>query len=175
MRFSTLATALTTASLASARLIGIAAPSTLAPNSTFELTLLSEGYIQAVADVAVAWGFDRLPGYAGSLGSYTDSAYVLFPVSSEEVSADDVSRYLGPEKSNQGQDNVTISATVPAELAQEYYFGKEVLLNAAVYSLYGASHGPSVTGFNVTVMIGNTTSSDVVSSEGQAWVGDSTA
>jgi hypothetical protein len=76
MRISTLTTALTTASLASARLIGISAPSTLTPNSNFTLTLLSEGYIQTVADIAVAWGFDLLPGYPGSLGGYTASAYV---------------------------------------------------------------------------------------------------
>jgi hypothetical protein len=157
MRTSTLTTALTTASLASARLIGISAPSSVAPNSTFQLTLLSEGYIQSVADVAVAWGFDLLPGYPGSLGGYASSAY------------------LGPSKSNQGQNNVTISATVPAELAEAYYFGKEMLLNAAVYSLYGASSGTTVTGFNVTVSIGNATSGDVVSSDGQAWIENGTS
>jgi hypothetical protein len=83
--------------------------------------------------------------------------------------------YLGPEKSDQGQQNVTISATVPAELAGEYYFGKQVVLNAAVYSLYGASHGATVTGFNVTVTIGNSTSSDVVESDGQAWIENNTS
>jgi hypothetical protein len=76
MRISTLTPFLTTLSLTSARLIGISAPSTLAPNSTFTLTLLSEGYIQTVADIAVAWGFNLLPGYPGSLGGYADSAYV---------------------------------------------------------------------------------------------------
>jgi hypothetical protein len=60
-------------------------------------------------------------------------------------------------------------------LSEEYYFGKQVLLNAAIYSLYGASSATTVTGFNVTVTIGNTTSSDVVSSHGQAWIENSTA
>jgi hypothetical protein len=173
MRFSPLTTALITASLASARLIGISAPSTLAPNSTFELTLLSEGYIQTVADIAVAWGFDLLPGYPGSLGGYGDSAYA-FPPSSLPL-ANNMYSYLGPSKSNQGQQNVTISATVPTALAGGYYFGKQVLLNAAVFSLYGASSGPTVTGFNVTVTIGNATGDGVVSSEGQAWIENSTS
>ncbi|KAG9193025.1 hypothetical protein G6011_03060 [Alternaria panax] len=155
MRFSTLATALTSATLASSRLTGIAAPSTLAPNSTFTLTLLSEGYINAVADVAVAWGFDIAPGYPGSLGGFTGSAY------------------LGPEKSNQGQDNVTITATVPEGLAGELYAGMEVLLNAGIYSLYGASGGLTVTGFNVTVKIGEATGGEIVQSEGQAWIQNS--
>ncbi|KAL1798920.1 hypothetical protein ACET3X_002957 [Alternaria dauci] len=152
MRFSTLATALTSATLASSRLIGIAAPSTLAPNSTFTLTLLSEGYIQSVADIAVAWGFNVAPGFPGTLGSYTGSAY------------------LGPEKSNQGQDNVTITATVPAELADEDFQGKDILLNAGIYSLYGVSGGTVVTGFNVTVRVGATTGGDIVQSKGQAWI-----
>jgi hypothetical protein len=91
------------------------------------------------------------------------------------VKANSMHSYLGPEKSDQGQKNVTISATVPAELAGEFYFGKEVLLNAAVYSLYGASHGATITGFNVTVTIGNSTSSDIVESVGQAWIENSTS
>jgi hypothetical protein len=152
MRFSTLATALTSATLASSRLIGIAAPSTLAPNSTFTLTLLSEGYIQTVADVAVAWGFSIAPGYPGSLGSFTDSAY------------------LGPEKSNQGQDNVTIIATVPEGLASDSYKGQEILLSAGIYSLYGASGSTTVTGFNVTVKVGEVTGGEIVQSEEQAWI-----
>ncbi|KAI4636304.1 hypothetical protein J4E83_001258 [Alternaria metachromatica] len=157
MRFSTLTTALTSLSLASGRLIGIAAPSTLAPNSTFTLTLLSEGYIQSVADVAVAWGFSLAPGYPGTLGSFAQSAY------------------LGPEKSNQGQENVTITATVPAGLAMDAYQGKDILLNAGIYSLYGASGGATVTGFNVTVRVGESTGGEVVESEGQGWIQNTVA
>jgi hypothetical protein len=155
MRFSTLTTALTFLTLASARLTGIAAPSVLAPNSTFTLTLLSEGYIQSVADISVAWGFSLAPGYPGSLGSFTNSAY------------------LGPEKSNQGQQNVTLTATVPAGLAMDAYMGKDVLLSAGIYSLYGASGTVTVTGFNVTIRVGESTGDEVVQSEGQAWIQNS--
>ena len=152
MRFSTLTTsALASASLASARLVGISAPTTLAPNTTFDLTLLSEGYIQSVADIAVAWGFQLAPGYTGALGSFPGSAY------------------LGPEKSNIAQDNLTISATVPAGLDSESWKGKDVVLTAGIYSLYGASGGPVVAGFNVTVRIGDVTSNETVSSDGWAF------
>jgi hypothetical protein len=76
MRVSTLTTSLTAASLASAVITGITAPSTLAPNNTFSLTLISENYIQSVAYIAVAWGFDLAPAHPGALGPYSDSAYV---------------------------------------------------------------------------------------------------
>jgi hypothetical protein len=155
MRLPTLTTALTSCTLASSRLIGIAAPSTLSPNSTFTLTLLSEGYIQSVADIAVAWGFSLAPGFPSTLGSFTGSAY------------------LGPEKSNQGQENVTLTATVPEGLAGDAYQGKEILLSVGVYSLYGASGSATVTGFNVTVMLGGETGGDVVRSEGQGWIKNS--
>lgn len=159
MRASAITAALTTASLASARIIGIAAPSTLAPNSTFTLTLLTENYIQTVADVSVAWGF-QLPttanptGYPYTLGSFADSAY------------------LGPSKSNT-LENVTISATVPAGLASESWNGKDVVLSAGVHSLYGASGSPTVTGFNVTVKIGEQTGDEAVRSQGQGWIENS--
>ncbi|KAF1942881.1 hypothetical protein EJ02DRAFT_421843 [Clathrospora elynae] len=149
MRFSTVAAALTTASLASARIVGIAAPATLTPNSTFTLTLLTENYVQSVADVAVAWGFSLAPGYPYSLGSFTGSSY------------------LGPSKSNT-MKNVTVEATVPEELAGEDWVGKDVVLSAGVYSLYGASSGTTLTGFNVTVKIGE--GAGLVESQGQAWI-----
>lgn len=152
MRFSTLAATLATTSLTAARIVGIAAPSTLCPNSTFPLTLLTENYIQAVADIAVAYGF-QLPtntnptGYPYTLGQSTGSVY------------------LGPSKSNTLK-NVTVEAFVSDALAGDYFMGKNVVLSAGVYSLYGASGGATVTGFNVTVKIG----CDVVRSQGQGWI-----
>lgn len=149
MRFSSLVAGLTTLSAASARIIGIEAPSTLAPNSNFTLTLFTENYIQAVADISVAWGYSLAPGYPGSLGSFAQSAY------------------LGPSKSNTFE-NITVQATVPADLASASYNGS-LLLSAGVTSLYGASAGPVVMGFNVTVKIGEETSEETVTSDGVAW------
>lgn len=156
MHFPALVVTLTSVSLASARIIGIAAPSTLAPNSTFVLTLLTENYIQSVADIAVAWGF-TLPtianptGYPYSLGSFSDSAY------------------LGPSKSNT-LTNFTVEGVVPYGLEDEAWYGKDVVLSTGVYSLYGASGGPTVTGFNITVKIRGETSGELVKSEGFGWI-----
>jgi hypothetical protein len=157
MRFSTLAAAFTSATLASARLVNITAPSIIAPNSTFTLTLLSQGYIQSVADVAVIWGFDIAPGYPGSLGGPTDSAY------------------LGPSKSNLAQDELVINATSPAILASDVYKNKDILLNVGIVNVYGASGNPTITGFNVTVRVGETTGGEIVRSTGQAWIKNTVA
>ncbi|KAL6704689.1 hypothetical protein ACN47E_007971 [Coniothyrium glycines] len=156
MRFSTLAATLTSVSLASARIIGIAAPSTLAPNTTFPLTLLTENYIQTVADIAVAYGFqlptDTYPtGFPFTLGSFTASSY------------------LGANKSNT-LTNVTVQAVASDLLEGDNWYGKDVVLTAGVYSLYGASGSTTLTGFNVTVTIGDETSEDVVTSQGQGWI-----
>jgi hypothetical protein len=149
MRFSTIATTLASAALATARISGIETPSTLVPGEPFTLTILTENYIQSVADVAIAWGFSLAPGYPGTLGSF---------ISSE---------YLGPAKSNTLK-NITLAATAPEALAGEAYAGKELMLSAALYSLYGASSGPVVQAFNVTVKVGEKTEGSV-RSVGTAW------
>jgi hypothetical protein len=155
MRFSTLAAPLLTSTLASARIIGLSAPSSLTPNGTFTFTLLTENYIQSVADVAVAWGFQRVTpanptGYPYTLGSFTNSSY------------------LGPTKSNT-LTNVTVDAIVPAALGDESWKG-DVVFSVAVMSLYGASGGPSTAGWNVTVKVGDGEDGGVVSSTERGWI-----
>jgi hypothetical protein len=155
MRFSTLAASLLPATLASARIIGLSAPSTLTPNSTFTFTLLTENYIQSVADVAVAWGFQRVTpanptGYPYTLGSFTNSSYI------------------GPKQSNT-LTNVTVDAVVPAALGDDSWKG-DVVFSVAVMSLYGASGGPSTAGWNVTVKVGEEEGSEVVSSVERGWI-----
>jgi hypothetical protein len=155
MRFSPLAASLLTTTLASARIIGLSAPPTLTPNSTFTFTLLTENYIQSVADVAVAWGFQRATpvnpnGYPYTLGSFTDSSY------------------LGPEKSNT-LTNVTVDAIVPSALGDESWKG-DVVFSVAVMSLYGASGGLSTAAWNVTVKVGESEDGGAVSSRESGWV-----
>ncbi|OAG02346.1 uncharacterized protein CC84DRAFT_1009733 [Paraphaeosphaeria sporulosa] len=144
MRTTALLTTALSAALTTARLTGLAAPSTLAPSSPFNLTLITENYIQSVADVSIAWGFSLAPGYPLTLGSFTSSSY------------------LGPDKSNQ-LENVTIAATAPAEL--EEWKGKEVVLAGSLFSLYGASGSPSLTNFNVTILVGDETSEELIRSD----------
>jgi hypothetical protein len=143
MRTATLLSALSALSLTTARLVGISAPSTIAPSQNYTLTLITENYIQAVADVAIAWGYSTPPGFPGSLGFFTGSAY------------------LGPSKSNQLK-NVPIEVAAP----QSLNVGSQYVLGVSLLSLYGASGGPVVTLFNVTVNVGEEVSQDVVRSNG---------
>ena len=132
MRASTILTALTTAALSTARITGVSAPSTISLSDTkgYDLTLITENYIQSVADVAVAWGYAPKPGYYGTIGSQTGSAY------------------LGPDKSNQ-LENVTVAVPAPSGLT----VGQEYVLGVSLFSLYGASGTPTTTLMNVTVTI----------------------
>ncbi|KAF2678921.1 hypothetical protein K458DRAFT_271150, partial [Lentithecium fluviatile CBS 122367] len=141
MRTSALLAGLSAVAVSSARLIGISAPSTISTSENFTLTLITENYIQSVADVAVAWGFMPIPGYYGSLGSSSGSAY------------------LGPSKSNQ-LNNVPIEAAAPSALT----VGNDYVLGVSLFSLYGASGVPTTTLFNVTVTIGEEMSEETVSS-----------
>ncbi|KAF2644404.1 hypothetical protein P280DRAFT_513884 [Massarina eburnea CBS 473.64] len=145
MRASTLLTAATTAAVASARLVGISTPATLVASQPYTITLLTENYIQSVADVAVAWGYSTpANAYPRSLGSSTSSSY------------------LGPDKSNQ-VENVTVQATAPADLAS---LGDKAVLSVSLWSLYGASGGPAVNTWNVTVNVGDKVEGEVTSQEG---------
>jgi hypothetical protein len=150
MRTSILATALLSTA-ASARIIGLSAPETIKPNTPFTFSLLTQNYIQSVADVSVAWGY-QVPtagnphGYPKTLGYPTGSSY------------------LGPSKSNV-LGNVSVEAVAPANYDQ----GSYLVFSVAVTSLYGASGGPVIQSWNVTVQIAEETSDEVVASQEQAW------
>ncbi|KAF1955061.1 hypothetical protein CC80DRAFT_493403 [Byssothecium circinans] len=132
------------APLSTAILTGISVPATLAPSAPYTITLLSENYIQAVADVAVAWGYATpASAYPRTLGGYTSSSY------------------LGPDKSNQ-LENVTVETTAPAELGN---LGTEAVVSVSLFSLFGKGGTPSVQTWNVTVGVGESVSGEVVSKE----------
>lgn len=75
MQFSTLAIA-SLLSLASARIVGIAVPKTIRPGDGINAIILTEGYIQSVADVAIAFGVTPGAGYPGTLGTTLQSYYL---------------------------------------------------------------------------------------------------
>ncbi|CZT25008.1 uncharacterized protein RCC_10736 [Ramularia collo-cygni] len=126
-------------SSATAIITGVAVPSTIAPGSTVSLTLTTANYIQSVADISVAFALSPAiyPGYLGAdlLGSF----------------------YLGPSKSNV-LTNITFDVAVPANVADVKY------LTAIITSLYGATHGPVTTQYNVPITIGKDTSDELSSS-----------
>jgi hypothetical protein len=62
--------------LASARIIGIAVPETIKPGDGFNAIIETENYIQAVYDVAIAFGAATGNGYIGTLGTVMDSFYL---------------------------------------------------------------------------------------------------
>jgi len=145
MRFTPTTTAILLSSLtllssASARIIGLQAPSTIVPGEGFTISLLTEDYIQSVYDVAVAFGSASGTSFPGDLGTVI------------------ASYYLGPSKSNTVE---ALNFTVQVDPSTPQ--GSAVLA-ASVMSLYGAAAGPTLTGFNVTVTVGTTISSDTVAS-----------
>ncbi|UKZ79431.1 hypothetical protein TrVFT333_007185 [Trichoderma virens FT-333] len=124
--------------VANARIVGIAVPETVAPGATIEATILTENYIQSVYDVAIVFG------YAAGNGFLSLSAVSLPPTTS------DPSNVSG---------NLTRSITIPAS-AQK---GEKALISASLMSLYGAVYGPTLTNFNVSVTVGDATSSTLKS------------
>ncbi|KAK4085539.1 uncharacterized protein Triagg1_529 [Trichoderma aggressivum f. europaeum] len=120
--------------VANARIVGISVPETIAPGSTVSATVLTENYIQSVYDVAIVFGYANGAGWPESLGSVISSSY------------------LGPDESNVTY-NITRHITIPASAPKG-----DALISASLYSLYGATYGPTITNFNVSVTIGEYTS-----------------
>ncbi|OCL13710.1 hypothetical protein AOQ84DRAFT_310092 [Glonium stellatum] len=143
MRFETiLAAGASLLTLSSARIVGIAVPETIKPGDTFNAIIIVEDYIQSVYDVAIAFGIAPAAGYPGSLGT---------PITSG---------YLGPAQSNVLQ-NITYAMSMPASTATG-----QAKFAAALFSLYGAVSDPTITSFNVSVTIGDSTSTNLVSNNG---------
>ncbi|KAF2259487.1 hypothetical protein CC78DRAFT_437658, partial [Lojkania enalia] len=127
-----------TLALTTSRIIGFKAPSKVQLSSTVDVELITQGYIQKVADVGVGFGWgSKAPGYIGYF--HTNA-------------------YLGPEKSNIASTNISFRVTVPKGLAN-YGFkeGDKLTLSAALYSIYGLSGLVTLTNMNVTVEIAKET------------------
>jgi len=140
MHFPSLITATTLLSLASARIVGVAVPATIRPGDGFNAIIETENYIQSVYDVAIAFGVAPGAGFPGSLGVVMDSFY------------------LGPEQSNQ-ITNITKWTTLPASTPKG-----AATLSAGLFSLYGAVYSPTLSNYAVNVTIGDSTSTNYVSS-----------
>jgi len=141
MRFATvLAASASLLSLTSGRIVGISVPDTIKPGDGFNAIIHVENYIQSVYDVAIAFGVAPGSGFPGSLGTVLDSFY------------------LGPEQSNT-LTNIPKWTTLPASTGQG-----PATLSASLFSLYGAASGPTLSNYNVSVTIGDATSTTYVSS-----------
>lgn len=140
MKFTALA-ALSTLGLSNAIITGISVPSTIKPGDGFNLRINTANYIQSVYDVAVALGVAPSHGYQGALGQVTDSFY------------------LGPQQSNV-LGGIPKWTTLPASVAKG-----QATYTATFYSLFGAAAAPTLTSFNVTINVGDQTSTDYVTSQ----------
>ncbi|KAM4062188.1 hypothetical protein HRG_009035 [Hirsutella rhossiliensis] len=129
------------ASVAHARINGIAVPDTIRPGDSFHVVIRSSNYIQTVYDVAIAFGYAPGRGYPDTLGAVADSFY------------------LGPGQSNQ-LGNIKKWITIPPSAPR----GQGVV-TASLMSLYGVSHSPVLSNYNVTVTFGDQTSNNYVSSQ----------
>ncbi|KAF2418258.1 hypothetical protein EJ08DRAFT_739190 [Tothia fuscella] len=128
--------------LASARIIGIAVPDTIKPGDGFNAIIETENYIQSVYDVSIAFGVSPGNGFPPALGNLLEPG----------------SYYLGPEQSNTLY-NITKWTGLPASTPKG-----EATLSASLFSLYGASKSPTLSNYAVKVTIGDSTSSNYVSS-----------
>lgn len=116
-------------SSASARIVGVSAPSTVYAYNPFTVSLITEDYIQSVYDVAVAFGVAPGAGYPDSLGNIM------------------ASEYLGPTKSNT-LSPITFTVTLPQGTENGQY-----TLSASVMSLYGVEYEPVLSPFNTTITV----------------------
>ncbi|KAF5237453.1 hypothetical protein FAUST_6013 [Fusarium austroamericanum] len=139
MRFSVAAASAALLALAEARITGIQVPKEIKAGEAFEAIVVRENYIQSVFDSSIVFGYSANP-YPGTIGQVLDSTP------------------LGKAESNK-IDNLKVKLTVP-ESAQK---GKGVV-SAALLSVYGASGSPTLSEYNVTVTIGDKTSTEYGSS-----------
>lgn len=142
MRTSTVAAPiLALLSTASARIYSIAAPSTVAVDSTVKLEITAADYIQSIQDVAISFGLQpAASAHSETLGTLLDS------------------KFLGPDDSNV-VGNISHYVHIPATAPQG-----DAVLTGALFSLIGAELSGSLEYFTVNITVGNSTSPNYVSS-----------
>jgi hypothetical protein len=142
MRFSirSLMPAFALLSTTSARIYGLRAPVTIKAGEPFQVSLLTQGYIQSVYDVATAFGIAPGTGHSQSLGTIIGS------------------EYIGLDGSNT-YDTLNFTVSAPASTVEGNY-----TLTTSVMSLYGDSSGPILSSWNVSVTVGWATSTKTVDS-----------
>ncbi|KAK6537579.1 hypothetical protein TWF694_011761 [Orbilia ellipsospora] len=135
------ATAAAFSGLSEAIITGISIPSTIKAGDGFNLYINTANYIQSVYDVSVALGVAPGKGIQGALGQVTDSFY------------------LGPSQSNVLY-RIPKWTTIPSSLTKGTW-----TYAATFFSLYGAGAAPTLVTYNVTITVGDTTSTSYVTSK----------
>jgi Nis1 family len=145
MHFSRLFTA-TLFGLSQAIISGFTVPSTIKAGDGFKFQINTANYIQGVQDVAGAAGIIPGAGSQGALGELLGSFY------------------LGPKDSN-----IVTPIDKRLKMPSDVPSGNAVL-SAAFFSLYGEAMSQTMTTYNVTVIIGEKTSTNTVTSSPQSYL-----
>ncbi|KAJ4124940.1 hypothetical protein NW768_009281 [Fusarium equiseti] len=141
MRFSIAAASTALLALAEARITGIKVPKEIKRGEEFEAIITREGYIQSVLDSSIVFGYAAGDSYPGTVGT----PFASIP--------------LGFAKSNKAED-LTVKLTIPDKNTP--IKDGEGIVAASLFSIYGASGSPTITNYNVTVTLGDKTSSEYV-------------
>ncbi|KAF3918720.1 hypothetical protein AA313_de0208958 [Arthrobotrys entomopaga] len=142
MKFFSLAVATVAAfsGVSNAIITGISVPATIKAGDGFNLYINTANYIQSVYDVSVALGVAPGKGIQGALGQVTDSFY------------------LGPSQSN-------VLYRIPKWTAIPNSLNKGNWTYSATFtSLFGAGAAPTLVTYNVSIAVGDTTSTTYVTS-----------
>ncbi|KAK4982429.1 hypothetical protein LTR66_006812 [Elasticomyces elasticus] len=132
MHYTTiLASSLSLLSLASARIAGIQAPATLAPGSSYDITIITGRSYQPVSDISMAFGLvdPASQAHLNTLGTFLDA------------------KTIGRENSNVGY-NLSQQVTIPSSAAEG-----DAVLTASLFSLHGPLSTPMFTNFHLNVTI----------------------
>ena len=144
------------AASANARITGFYAPKSVAVDSTVKLQIRGEDYIQSIQDVAIAFGIQHgKHPTPESLGTLLGSKY-LGPGKHPAGSPDRQKLTVLVDNSNV-DGNITASVHIPSGTQE----GKTTV-TASLFSLLGALYNPDLDTFQVTVNVGESTSSEYV-------------
>lgn len=159
MRFSIAAASTALLALAEARITGIKVPKEIKRGEEFEAIITREGYIQSVLDSSIVFGYAAVDSYPGTIGTPFASIPLGFGKFSLTSSPLLQSTNNKTEKSNKAED-LTVKLTIPDK--NTVIKDGEGIVAASLFSIYGASGSPTITNYNVTVTLGDKTSSEYV-------------
>ena len=160
MRFSIAAASTALLALAEARITGIKVPKEIKRGEEFEAIITREGYIQSVLDSSIVFGYAAVDSYPGTIGTPFASiplGFGKFYSSLPNYSLQSTNNKT--EKSNKAED-LTVKLTIPDK--NTVIKDGEGIVAASLFSIYGASGSPTITNYNVTVTLGDKTSSEYV-------------
>ena len=134
---------------ATAHIVGMTGPATVAPDSKISVTLITERNTEAIQDVVASFALAQQTGEAGSLGNAYLGSYFLGKGEQQ------ITRYLGSIRTDHDTDNANSEANLTFTLATPSDLSGVAYLTGAVSSLYGSSHAPTTIQFAIPIEVSN--------------------